>query len=550
MRCVPSISFPSLAAAVALGLLTTAAVFTSTAQAAAVPGAAAGLPMRYNTTTSGAQQQASVASDAHGNAVAVWFSAPASPAPRSIVARRLDAAGMPTGAEIPVSTATVVDSYPNPEVAADANGNFTVVWSNQSTTIGSLPHVYRRRFDAAGTPLDAELRLDDIATSEAGMPAIAMNASGASVVAWYAYGSGTQIRARRFDASGAAVGAEILVATMSTVIYGPQIRIGLDDSGRFSVIWTEDKNNGANYDVYRRRFDASGMAQGAAQRVNSAVTGPQRKADIAMDAAGNSVVIWDSLASTNNFRIIGQRYDSNGYALGGEFVMAYQPSSSLAPAHAAVSMARATGEFAATWRRADGKIYLRRYSAAGIAYGDEIAASTGGTGNTYPRLASDADGDVSLLWRDDASFYTNDFGVIGRRHAGQSAIDLAVDLVGSVDATNSPALLQYDVAVTNLRPATAAPGAGSATGIVALVDLPDDAALVSAGGSNWHCDTASGAPRCTYLLPLPAGAIAAPLHVEAIAGSDPAPVASVQIAGNQYDAVTGNDSDTLVLSNP
>ncbi|HWU51543.1 MAG TPA: hypothetical protein VN153_01885, partial [Tahibacter sp.] len=511
---------------------------------------AAGPPARYNTTASGAQQQASVASDAYGNAVAVWFSSPGYPASPSLVARRLDAAGIPTGAEITVNTAPVVGSYPDPEVAADANGNFTVVWSNQSPTIGSLPHVYRRRFDAAGTPLDAELRLDDAATSEAGMPAIAMNASGASVVAWYAYGGGTQIRARRYDASGAPVGAEILVATMSTVIYGPQIRVGLDDGGRFSVIWTEDKNNGANYDVYRRRFDASGTALGAAQRVNSAVTGPQRKADIAMDAAGNSVVIWDSLASTNNFRIVGQRYDSNGFALGGEFVMAYQPSSSLAPSHAAVSMARASGEFAATWRRADGKIYLRRYSAAGVAYGDEIAASVGGMGNTYPRLASDADGDVSLLWRDDESFYSNDFGVSGRRHAGQSGIDLAVDLVGSVDTTNSPAVLQYDVAVTNLRSPSTAAGVGSATGIVALVDLPDDATLLNAGGSGWHCDTASGAPRCTYLAPLPAGATAAPLHIEANAGSDPAPVASVQIAGNQYDAVGGNDSDTLVLPNP
>lgn len=550
MPSYSSTSFSSLAAAIALGLLTTAVAFTSTAQAAATPGAAAGLPTRYNTTTSGAQQQASVASDAYGNAVAVWFSSPGSPASPGLVARRLDAAGIPIGAEIAVNTAPVVGSYPNPEVAADANGNFTVVWSNQSPTIGSLPHVYRRRFDAAGTPLDAELRLDDVATSEAGMPAIAMNASGASVVAWYAYGSGTQIRARRYDANGAAVGAEFIVATMSTVNYGPQIRIGLDDSGRFSVIWTEDKNNGANFDVYRRRYDASGMAQGAAQRVNSAVTGPQRKADIAMDSAGNSVVIWDSLASTNNFRIIGQRYDSNGYALGGEFVMAYQPSTSLAPSHAAVSIARATGEFAATWRRGDGKIYLRRYSAAGVAYGDEIAASTGGTGNTYPRLASDADGDISLLWRDDESFYSNDFGVSGRRYAGQSAIDLAVDLVGQVDTATAPAVLEYDVAVANLRPASPTAGVGSATGIVALVDLPDDATLISASGSGWHCDTSAGAPRCTYLAPLPGGATAAPLHVRASAGGEPAPVASVQIAGNQYDAVGGNDSDTLVLSNP
>jgi len=108
MPSYSSISLSSLAAAIALGLLATAAAFTSTAQAAATPGAAAGLPARYNTTAAGAQQQASVAGDAYGNAVAVWFSSPGYPASPGLVARRLDAAGVPLGAEITVNTAPVV----------------------------------------------------------------------------------------------------------------------------------------------------------------------------------------------------------------------------------------------------------------------------------------------------------------------------------------------------------------------------------------------------------------------------------------------------------
>lgn len=516
--------------------------------AATVPGAPAGPPQRHNLTTSGAQEQASIASDAYGRAVAVWYSAPAFPAPQGIRARRIDAAGAPYGSEILVNSTPLYGSIAHPEVAADRDGNFSVVWTNLGAAWTSLPHVYRRRFDAAGNALGPEMRLDDLATNEAGTATIAMNASGASVVAWYAYGGGTHLRVRRYDPAGVAIGSEITVATMATAIYGPQIRVALDDAGRFTVVWTEDKYNGADYDVFRRRYDATGTAQGLAQRVNSAITGPQRKADIAMDAAGNSVVIWDSLPSRNNVRIVGQRYDSAGFAVGGEFVLAYQwPGEA---SHAAVAMARATGEFTATWRRADGQIYLRRYAANGNAYGDESVVPGAGTRPTYPRLASDSDGDLSLIWRDDEGTSSNDYGVMGRRYAGQASIDLGADLSGSIDASTAPAALEYRLDVQNLRPATTTPGVGSASGIVALVNPPADATLLSAAGVNWYCDTGAGVPRCTYLAPLAAGAVASPLIVRVSAGANPSPVASVQISGNQYDAATANDTDTVVLELP
>jgi hypothetical protein len=529
-------------------LLVAACGVSGALHAATAPGAPAGPPQRHNLITSGAQEQASIASDAQGGAVAVWYSAPAFPAPQGVRARRIDVAGAPYGSEIVVNSTPLYGSIARPEVAADRDGNFSVVWTNLGAAWTSLPHVYRRRFDAAGNALGAETRLDDLSTNEAGTATIAMNASGASVVAWYAYGGGTHVRARRYDAAGVAIGSEITVATMATTNYGPQIRVALDDAGRFTVVWTEDKNNGANFDVFRRRYDATGTAQGLAQRVNSAITGPQRKADIAMDAAGNSVVIWDSLPSSNNVRIVGQRYDSAGFAAGGEFVLAYQWPG--AASHAAVTMARASGDFAATWHRADGQIYLRRYAANGTAYGDEAVVPSAGTGPTYPRLASDSDGDLSLIWRDKEGTSSNDYGVMGRRYAGQASIDLGADLSGSIDASTAPATLEYRLDVQNLRPATAVPGVGSASGIVALVNPPADSTLLSAAGVNWYCDTGAGVPRCTYLAPLAAGAVAAPLIVRVSAGANPSPVASVQVSGNQYDAVTANDADAVVLNLP
>lgn len=546
-----SIYLPPLPRTVAAAVFAAcAALAAGHVAAATAPGAPAGAAARVNLTTSGGQHQASVASDADGDAVIAYYSAPAWPAAQGIRARRLDAAGLPLGGEIIVNGTPLYGSMGDPEVATDKDGNFSVVWANLGATPGSVPHIYRRRFDAAGNALGAELRLDGPANIEAASPHIAMNASGASVVAWYGYGGGTHLRVQRYDASGTAVGSEITVATMATVNYGPQIRVAMDDTGRFSVIWTEDKNDGANFDVYRRHYDATGTAQGPTQRVNSAISGSQRKADIAMDAAGNSVVIWDSAISSTNVRVVGQRYGSNGFATGSEFVLAYYQFLEKDPMHPAVSMARATGEFAASWRRRDGQVYLRRYSAAGVDHGAEVAASSVGTGNMYPRLASDADGDVSLIWRDDESGASNDFGVMTRRYAGQPSINLTADLTGLVDTSTPPTALAYTVAVSNLQPANAVPGLASATGIVALLTPPADASLISASGSNWYCITAATPLRCSYLVPLPAGASAAPLQLRYAAGANPAPQASVQVAGNQYDATPANDSDTLPLNLP
>ena len=61
-------------------------------------------------------------------------------------------------------------------VAIDGQGNFTVVWIDET-----IKDVYGRRFDAAGTALGDEFRINTTTADTQWKPSIAMNASGAFV---------------------------------------------------------------------------------------------------------------------------------------------------------------------------------------------------------------------------------------------------------------------------------------------------------------------------------------------------------------------------------
>ena len=537
------------AAAILLALCGSGAV-----QALGTPGAASGPALRHNLFVSGKQHQAAIASDADGNAVSVWYSSPAAGSPvgtpYGLRARLLDSAGTPLGDEIVVNSTPTAGSWFYPEVAMDQAGNFTVVWSSLGTQMGSLSHVYRRRFDSFGNPLELQQQLDIASPTEGASPAIAMTPAGAAVVVWKNYlPTGVEIRARRFDSAGVAQGADIVVAAPGSNAMSPELRVALDDSGNFTVVWTQDIADGAGQDVYRRRFSAAGAALGPVQRTQA--SGSQSEADIGMDAAGNSVVVCNSLVSRNNSRILGRRYDAAGNAVGGEFILAYQQ---LHPAYEAmnpaVAMVRSSGDFSVAWNRRNNTIYLRRYAANGSALGDETAVSSGGLGLTEPRIASDYDGDISLVWRDDESSYAQDYGVMGRRIAGFASVDLAAQLSATLESGSSPAAIDYQVTVANLQAPASYAGARTATGVVAVLTPPAGGLVVQASGDNWYCDTTQQNPRCTYLPAISAGGSSDALQVRVGGVGSGTVQASVQVSGNQYDAAAGNDSNSVTLLLP
>jgi hypothetical protein len=265
-------------------------------------------------------------------------------------------AGMPLGPEFRVNTYTTNFQYV-PAVAADASGNFVVVWSSDLQD-GSGPGVFGQRYDSAGAPLGPEFRVNSYTTIAQRYPDVAADMSGNFVVVWDSNaqdGSSFGVFGQRYASSGAPLGPEFRVNTYTT---NGQLRpsVASDSMGNFVVVW-ENAEDGALSGVFGQRYASSGATLGPEFRVNTYTTNGQYIPAVAADSSGNFVVAWYSLTQDgSDHGVFGQRYASSGAPLGAEFrVNTHTPNNQWRPAVAADS----AGNFVIVWHSGyqDGSSY-------------------------------------------------------------------------------------------------------------------------------------------------------------------------------------------------
>ena len=99
-------------------------------------------------------------------------------------------------------------------------------------------------------------------------------------------------------------GPEFQVNTYTT--YG-QIRpsVAVSAAGDFVVVWESVGQDGSAYGVFGQRFDNTGGNVGTEFQINTYLTSNQVRASVAVGATGDFVVVWDSEGSsgtdTGNF---------------------------------------------------------------------------------------------------------------------------------------------------------------------------------------------------------------------------------------------------------
>jgi hypothetical protein len=163
---------------------------------------------------------------------------------------------VPSGEQFLVNTHTTnLQGYP--AVAADADGDFIVVWSSLGQD-GSRFGVYGQRYDASGVAQGGEFRINQFTTELQFRPAVSMDAGGDFCVAWTSFtqdGSGYGIYARRFSASGVAQGDEFRVNALTS---GHQNypSLAMDPGGDFVVAWHSQHQDGSAYGIYAQRYAA------------------------------------------------------------------------------------------------------------------------------------------------------------------------------------------------------------------------------------------------------------------------------------------------------
>jgi hypothetical protein len=295
-------------------------------------------------------------------------------------------------------------------VAGDGAGRSVVVWASDRQD-GDGWGIYAQLYDATGSPVGGELRVNGTTAGDQLAADVSMNANGEFVVVWQGVdgdaagwqsqgqdGDVSGIYAQRFDSAGVALGAEFRVNS-ETADAQAQPAIASDASGDFVVVWQSQLQDGDGGGIYGQRYDANGIAQGAEFQVNSEVANEQGAPDVAMDAAGNFVVVWESLDQDgSSWGIFAQRYDAAGAAQGTEFqVNTLTQNQQRAPS---VSM-DADGDFVVAWQGRPGSwdIFGQQFDAAGSPIGSEFQINRESTGNqTGPDVAMDADGDYRAVW--------------------------------------------------------------------------------------------------------------------------------------------------------
>ena len=201
------------------------------------------------------------------------------------------------------------------------------------------------------------------------------------------------------------VGGEFRVNPVTTFTQS-RPEVASDAVGNFVAVWQDAVADGSSYGIYARRFSAAGQPLGAGEfRVNTGTIGSQSNPAVAMAPDGDFVVAWQSVhengAAENADGVYAQRYKADGTAQGTEFrVNVYTTGAQTQPT---VGM-EADGEFIVAWQSAgqDGSgdgIYTRLYRADGLPKSSEFRINnyTGGS-QVAPAIAVAPEGDFVIAW--------------------------------------------------------------------------------------------------------------------------------------------------------
>ncbi len=325
-----------------------------------------------NTVTDGNQRNAAVAMDADGDFVVVWESEDDNvDGSWGVYGRMYNSVGEPLGDQFLINT-TLQNDQLNPSVAMDDFGNFAVVWASEGQQYSYFNDVVGQLFNYDGDTIGSEFIINSTGVPGTGTgpgnvdlnPAVAMDDLGNFVVAWdqiTAQQNGvvtdSEIRARMYDATGAAAGAEFVVGSgigesgdpdIGRTARNPQVTMqdaydadgdGQLDPGVFIAVW--ESTVGGQYDVFFEQFDGLGTSLSGDQvnvlapedpdadddievALAAIYGGGQVNPSVGVDADGDFVVVWNGQGARPDPLNPGDPDLASEQDMEGVFVRSYQ----------------------------------------------------------------------------------------------------------------------------------------------------------------------------------------------------------------------------------
>jgi hypothetical protein len=392
----------------------------------------AGGPFSVNSGTAGNQVHARTAIQPNGDFVVVWEGTDI--IGPGIFAQRFSASGAPRGGEIAVNSYSY-GRQARPAAAIGTKGDLVVVWEGDRAFDGAASGIQGHRFDAAGAPVGADFAITSSSSAYAHDPAVGRAAGGPFVVAWMSPWRPNDpggVRARRFDASGAALGGDIAVYPGGAHSNEQNAAIAVQPSGTFVVAWDGWDYYGSS-SVYGRHFDAAGTPTTWINVVSTSTDGRRTSASVDATPDGRAIIAWTSeFGDGSGSSITARRIEAGGNPTAGEFIVNTYTTGSQSGEGGQVAVDH-RGNFVITWGGDAGLGGIRgqRFDADGIPRGAEFEVSApNGSPQFSPSVASDEVGNFVVTWE---AFGVDGSGtaVVAQRFGGLGAAALAIDTGGN-----------------------------------------------------------------------------------------------------------------------
>jgi len=337
------------------------------------------------------------AADTAGNVMAVWRQKVGTNTNYSAFANRYTAEG---GWGEPALLSTPGGDVLESVVATAPDGDVIAVWSEYDNSVWFNRYVAANDTwsgpqaivtGEASTLKNIQLRIDD---------------EGNALAVWHGWASTNEIRAIRYVKAD-----DAWEASAQTLRNGEidDLQLAMAANGDAMVTWTE--YNGTVDDVVVRRYDSSSDAWGNPSVFNASPDSYTEAPAIAMDVAGNGMLVWiqdtyDSVTHALTYRLWSTRYDvavddwSVAEPVGSPVIDLYRPQLVLDGSGNATVVT--DGAYGDTWTADVG---AWRYLAATGEW-STVTVLDSGVGSAYDaKLVADAHGNVTVVW------YQNEGGV-------------------------------------------------------------------------------------------------------------------------------------------
>ena len=361
---------------------------------------------RVNTTRTDIQSSPSVAVLANGGWVVTWQSLNQDGEGYGIYQQRYGANGQPVGGEIRVNTTTSFWQV-SPSVTGLKDGGWLVTWDWTSEIPGNprLNYVSQQRYDADGWTVGGETQVSTDTTRDKNFSSVAALANGGWVVTWQSSGQDGSLNGiyqQRYGADGHRAGGETKVnsTTADDQIFPSVAAL---TTGGWVVTWQSNNQDGEGSGIYQQRYDANGWEVGGETRVNTTTTSDQGIVSVASLPGGGWVVTWSSLNQDGSGAgIYQQRYGADGTRVGGET----QVNSTTSGHQTGAAVTALTGGgWLVTWQSQNQDesgygVYQQRYDANGVKVGGEAQVNTFSIGDQVaPTVTALPNGGWVVAWQ-------------------------------------------------------------------------------------------------------------------------------------------------------